>query len=271
MATRRGHGLRLPSAQVRDTDHLRSVKDESENRRTELFRAGRGLASAFLLLVMLRVLGQGLLLGVAGAALILLLQELVDPTLLFWSVPWEALQLVLSGRHRVNHLWLQRTQDLARGSIGRSIGSDGFAMLDGFVVIGVGRNKQLLRWTAECACRGIVQEREGASARQGCKAVRFLVAVWLMTGGLLATSIWRGIDLPGALLIALLSAAAGHALAQPVEKILANWLAIPASQHEDALGFGLEVEPIEFPEWLWWQGSLGFIVRRVSKEEPGKD
>jgi hypothetical protein len=220
---------------------------------------------------MLRALGLGLLLGVAGAALVLLLQELVGPTPLFWSVPWEALQLVLSGRRRVNHLWLHRTQDLARESIGRSINSDGFAMADGFVVIGVGWNEQLVQWTADSACRGTAQKREGASARQGCKAVRFLVAVWLMTGGLLAISIWRGIDLPGALLIALLSAATGHALARPVEKMLANWLAIPLWQHEEARGFRLEVEPIEFPEWLWWQGSLGFIVRRVPEEEPGKD
>src|SRR5258708_505589 len=271
MATRRGHGLRLPSGHVRGADHLQSVKDGSENRRTRFFRAGRGLACALLLLVMLRVLGEGLVLGVAGAALVLLLQELVDPTPLFWSVPWEALQLVLSGRHRVNHLWLHRTQDLARESIGRSIKSDGFAMTDGFVVTGVGRNKQLVQWTADSACRGMAQEREGASARNGCKPVRFLVAVRLMTGGLLAMSIWRGIDLPGALLIALLSAAAGHALARPVEKMLANWLAIPGWQHQDARGFGLEIEPVEFPEWLWWQGGQGFIVRRIPGEEPRKD
>jgi len=43
------------------------------------FRTGRGLACTVLLLVMLGALGQGLLMGVAGAALVLLLQELVDP------------------------------------------------------------------------------------------------------------------------------------------------------------------------------------------------
>jgi hypothetical protein len=220
---------------------------------------------------MLRVLGHGLLLGVAGAAFVLLLQELVDPMPLFWSVPWEALQLVVSGRHRVNHLWLHRTQDLARESIGRSIKSDGFAVVDGFVVTGVGRNSQLVQWTADSACRGMAHERAGASARWGCKAVRFLVAVWLMTGGLLAISFWRGIDLPRALLIALLSSAAGHALARPVEKMLANRLTIPAWQREDAQGFGLEVEPVEFPEWLWWQGGQGFIVRRIPREEPRKE
>jgi hypothetical protein len=228
MVTGSWHGLRLPSSGVRGGDHLRSLKDASDNRRAKLFRAGRGLACALLLLLILRALGQGLLMGAAGAALVLLLQELADPTPLFWSAPWEALQLVLSGRRRVNHLWLHRTQDLARESIGASIKADGFAMADGFVLIGVGRNKQLVQWTADSAWRGMAQDREGASARHGCKAIRFLVAVWLMTGGLLAMSIWRGIDLPGALLIGLLSAAAGHALARPVENLLANWLAIPA-------------------------------------------
>jgi len=32
----------------------------------------------------------------AGAALVLLLQEAVDPTPLFWTAPWEAMQLLLS-------------------------------------------------------------------------------------------------------------------------------------------------------------------------------
>jgi hypothetical protein len=267
MASGSWYGLRLPRVRVRGADHLRSVKYGTENRRLKLLRAGRGLAWALLLLLILRALGQGLVMGVAGATLVLLLQELVDPTLLFWSVPWEALHLVLSRRFRVNHLWLHRTQDLARESIGRSMKADGFAMADGFVLIGVGRNKQLVQWTADSAWRGMPHEREGTTARQGCKAVRFLVAVWLMIGGLLAMRIWRGIDLSGALLIALLSAAAGHALARRVERMLANWFAIPAWRGGEARGFRLEAEPIQFPEWLWWQGSQGFIVRRVPEEE----
>jgi hypothetical protein len=266
-----GSGAELPLRNFRPSgvDHLRSIKDGSENRWPKLLRAARPLACALLLLVMIRVLGQGMILGVAGAAVALLLQELVDPTPLFWSVPGEALQLVVSGRHRVNHLWLHRTQDLARESIGRSIKSDGFTVADGFVVTGVGRNDELVQWTADSACRGMAHERARASVRWGCKAVRFLVAVWLMTGGLLAMSIWRGIDLPGALLIALLSSVAGHALARPVEKMLANRLTIPARQHEGAQG--LEVEPVEFPEWLWWQGGQGFIVRRIPRGEPRKE
>ncbi len=81
-------------------------------------------------------------------------------------------------------------------------------------------------------------------------------------------SMWRGIDLPGALLVALLSAAAGHALARSFEKELLNWLVNPVWHLEDAQGFRLEVAPIGFPEW---QGSQGFIVRRIPEEKPGKD
>ncbi len=270
MATGSEREHRLAHWQVRGADHLRSVKDGSENRGTKLFPTGLGLARALFLLLMLRLLGQGLLLGVAGATLILMLQELVDPTPLSWSAPWEAWRLVSSRRHRANHVWLHRTQYLARESIGRSVKSDGFAIADGFVVIGVGSNQQLIRWTAECAWRGIAHERERAT-RNSCKAVRFLVAVWLMTGGLLAVSLWRGIDLPVALLIALVSAAAGHGLARPAEKVLANWLAVRAWPRQEAQGFRLEVEPIEFPELLWWQGGQGFIVRHVPDEEPRAD
>lgn len=138
---------------------------------------------ALLFLLMLRLLGEGLVVGVAGAAFVLLVEELADPTPMFWAAPWEALQLVFSSRRRVNHHWLHRTQDFARESIGRSSKSDGFAMEDGFVLIGVGHNKQLVQWTVEFAWRCMAQEREGNSAGHGCKAGRSLVAVPLMTGG----------------------------------------------------------------------------------------
>src|SRR6516225_7247857 len=70
---------RLAQWRVRGADHLRSVQDGSENRGTKLFPTELGLGRALVLLLMLRLLGQGLLLGVAGATLILMLQELVDP------------------------------------------------------------------------------------------------------------------------------------------------------------------------------------------------
>jgi len=33
----------------------------------------------------------------------------------------------------------------------------------------------------------------------------------------------------------------------------------------------LEVEPVEFYEWLCRQGGRGFIVRRIPEKGPGKD
>jgi hypothetical protein len=269
MATGSGPELRLRSFRPSGVDHLRSVKDGSEDRWPKLLRAARSLTCALLLLVIFRVLGQGLLVGVAGSALVLVLQEAVDPTPLFWTAPWEAMQLLLSRGGRVNHVWLHRTQEFARESIGVSARLDGFAMADGFVLIGVGPNKQMVRWTAECAWRGIAHEREKAPQRKGCKAVRFLIAVWLMTGGLLVLGTWRGIDLPTALLVAVFSGAAGHALARPLENKLGQWLTVSAYRHQDARAFRLEVEPVEFPEWLWWQGSQGFIVRRIPEEPRG--
>jgi hypothetical protein len=117
-----------------------------------------------LLLVVLRVLGQGLLVGVAGAALVLLLQEAVDPTPLFWIAPWEAVQLLVRCARCVNHIWLHQTQELARESIGLSSKADGFSMADGFVLIGVGRNKQFVQWTAEAAWLGIIQTQQPVGA-----------------------------------------------------------------------------------------------------------
>lgn len=250
-------------------NHLRSIKAGSEGRRAELLRAGQLLVCLLLLLVIFRVLGQGLLMGVAGAALALLLQEAVDPTPLFWTAPWEAMQLLLSRARRINHIWLHRAQELTIELIGGSAQVDGFAMADGFVLIGVGCNKQLVRWTAEAAWRGIVPVRERAKHPWGCKPVRFLVAASLMTGVMLAVSIWRGIDLPTVLLIAVFSGAGGHALARPFENKLGKWLAVPAWHNEDARPFCLEVEPVEFPGWLWPR-SEGFIVRRIPEEETRK-
>lgn len=47
-------------------------------------------------------------------------------------------------------------------------------------------------------------------------------------------------------------------------RLLPAWLA------RDSRGFRFELEPIEFPDWLWRQGGQGFMVQRPV-EEPGKD
>jgi len=271
MPTGRVHRLCLPNCRMGGADRLRGIKHGSEHRWSSSFRVGQSLICLLLLLVMLRVLGQGLLMGVAGAALVLLLQEAVDPTPLFWTAPWEAVQLLLSRGRCVNHIWLHRTQELARESVGLPSKLDGFAMADGFILIGVGRNKQLVQWTAEAAWLAIVQTRTGPKHPRGCKAVRFLVAVCLMTGGLFALGAWRVIDLSTALLVVMFSGAGGHALARQFENRFGQWFVGSARHQAFARVSTFEVEPVEFPKWLWWGGRRGFIVRRIPKEEPNKD
>lgn len=133
MARGNGHELRLPSFRLWGGDHLRNAKDARGDHWGKLPRAGLSLVGAGLFLIILRLLGQGLFIGAAAAALVLVLQEAVDPTPLFWTAPWEAVQLLLSRERRVNHIWLHRTQELVRESIGESSKVDGFAMADGFV------------------------------------------------------------------------------------------------------------------------------------------
>jgi hypothetical protein len=207
-----------------------------------------------------------LLIGAAGAALVLFLQEAVDPTPLFWTAPWEAIQLLLSRRVRVNHIWLHRAEDLARESIGMSTKLDGFATPDGFVLVNTGPNMQSVQWTAEFAWRAMIREDSASKHARGCRTIRFLTALWLIAGGLLGLGAWRGIDLGGALLVALLGGAVGHGLARPLENKLGVWLAAPGWRDEDARTDRFDVEPFEFPEFLWFQGSRGFRVRRIFRE-----
>jgi len=244
------HHLCLPNCRMRGADRLRSIKDGSKHRWSESFRVAQSLVCLLLLLVMLRVLGQGLLMGVAAAALVLLLQEAVDPTPLFWTAPWEAVQLLLSRACCGNHIWLHRTQELARESIGLSSKLDGFAMVDGFVLIGIGRHKQFVQWTAEAAWLGIVQTHTRARHPRECKAVRFLVAVCLRTGGLFALGAWRVVDLSTALLVAMFSGAGGHALARPFENRFGKRLAGFARHQTFARAFTFEVEPSSFRNGL---------------------
>lgn len=108
MARERGRLFRWANSMVYRGEHLRNGKEASKSRRPQLFQTEQGLACALALLFIFRPLRQVLVFGAAGAALVLLLQQLVDPTPLFWSAPWEALQLVLSRRQRLNHAWLHR-------------------------------------------------------------------------------------------------------------------------------------------------------------------
>jgi len=210
---------------------------------------------------------QALLMAGAAAGLALVLQQLADPSPLFWAVPWEAMEFALSAKVRANHFWLHCTQDLARGLLIWTAKVDGFATRDGFVLMGSGLNAAEVRWSSELAWRSLCQQSSREKADTGCKTTRFLLALWLVTGGLIVLSIFRRVDLSSALLVSALCSAAGYGLAGPAEKLLLPWAGRFQSREDETRAHGLDVESFWFPSFLWLKGGRAFRVRQIPKEK----
>ena len=115
MATRSWHSRGLPTWRLRLISHLGRLRNIKNSAPGELPFAG-----GLVFLLAASMLWRAFPMAVTGAGLVLLLQEIADPSPLFLSVPWEALEFVLSRRVRVNHFWLHRTQGLLRESGTRS-------------------------------------------------------------------------------------------------------------------------------------------------------
>ena len=246
---------------------LQRIANSALAQRLKLIRWGLLVVGGLVLSVTASVLWRALLMGAAGAGLALILQELVDPSPLFWAVPWEAVEFVLSRKVRVNHFWLHRTQELARDSVGSSAKVNGFATREGFVLMGAGLNEAQIQWASEFAWRMMYQQPSAKGAPRGCKTTRFLFALWLIAGGLLLLSVWRGVDLASALLLSAVCGAAGHGLAGPAEKFLGPWAERIACRDDKMRPNRLEVGSFEIPQFLWFKGGQGFQVRRVAREE----
>jgi len=200
----------------------------------------------------------------AAAALVLILQEIADPSPLFWTVPWEALQFVLSQKVRANHFWLHRTQKLLRQSAGWFARVDGFATHEGFVLIGANLNETQIQWASQSAWRTMWQKSSTKEAAVGCKTMQFLVALWLIAGGLTVLSLWRGVDLASGLLLSALCGAAGHLLARWAEKLLSSWADYVACSNNKTWPSRPEVESFAIPGFLWFKKGTVFQVRRTA-------
>jgi hypothetical protein len=209
---------------------------------------------------------QALLMAWAAVGLALVLQQLADPSPLFWAVPWEAMEFTLSAKVRANHFWLHRTQDLARESLGWSAKADGFATRDGFVLMGSGLDTTAVRWSSELSWRNPCQQSSEENAARGCNTTRFLLALWPVAVGLIVLNAWRRLDLASAFLLSALCSAAGHGLAGPAEKLLLPW-ADRFQRREDVTRANiLEVESFWVPSFLWLKGGRAFRVRQILKE-----
>jgi hypothetical protein len=216
------------------------------------------------------IVWQALLMAGAAAGLALVLQQFADPSPLFWTVPGEAMQFVLSAKVRANHIWFHRTQDLARESLDSPPKVDGFATRDGFVLMGSGLDASEARRFSEHSRRILCQRSLTKESGMGCKTTRFLLALWLITGGLIALSAWRGFDIASALLVSALCSAAGYVLAGPAEKLFLPWAGRFRSREDETQANDLEVEPFWIPSFLWLKGGRAYRVRQIPKgKTPG--
>lgn len=252
MATRSWHSRDRPTRRswlISRLGRLRNVKN--------LVPVGPPLAGAFVLFVAASMTWRVLPMAAAGAGLVLILQEIAAPTPLFWAVPWEALELLLSRQVRANHLWLHRTEKLLRESGSQFTKVDGLATREGFFLIGTSLNQTEIQWASQFAWRTRCQ------TARGCKTMQFLLALWLIAGGLAVLNLSRGVDLANGLLLSALCGAVSHFLARPIEKLLGPWAADHAYSDSRTGPIRLQVESLAVPHFLWFKNGLVFQVRRV--------
>lgn len=218
---------------------------------------------ATLLVVFATPIWTYLMLAIAGGAFAFLLQQAPNPTPLFWTVPAEAWTLIWSSTARVNHIWLHRTQSLIRESHSPSARIDGFATPSGFVLVGSGLDEVGVQCESELAWRMMELGSPGKKETSGCRTLRFVLALWLVAGGLLVIGIWRGIDVASTILLVVFCSAAGHGLAGPVERLMRSRVERCVSGSPDAERHRIEVASVDIRHFIWMRGVWAFQVRRI--------
>ncbi len=262
MATRSWHSRGLPTWRICLISRLGRLRNIKNLAPGELPFAG-----GLVLLLAASTLWRALPMAVTGAGLVLILQEIADPSPLFLTVPWEALEFVLSRKVRANHFWLHRTQGLLRESGDSLAKIDGCATRDGFFLIGATFNETQIQWASQSAWRATCQKPSAKDAATGCKTIQFLLALWLIAGGFAALSLFRGVDFSSGLLLCALCGAADRLLARPAEKLLGPWAGRVARSNKESWPSRLEVESLAIPRFLWFKRSLLFQVRRMPAQE----
>jgi hypothetical protein len=261
MATRSWHSRGLPAWRIWLLSCLGRLRNIQNLAPGELPFAG-----GLVLLLAASMLWREFPMAVTAAGLVLILQEIADPSPLFLAVPWEALEFVLSRKVRANHFWLHRTQGLLRES-GHSLAKiDGCATRDGFFLIGAAFNEAQIQWASQSAWRAPCQKPSAKETATGCRTIQFLLALWLIAGGFAVLSLFRGVDLGSGLLLCALCGAAGQLLARPVEKLLGPWAGRVACSKE-TWPSRLEVESLAIPRFQWFKRNLVFQVRRTPAQE----
>jgi hypothetical protein len=176
--------------------------------------------------------------------------------------------VIFSRNVRLNHFWFHRTQDLVREASGCLSKLDGFATQDGFVLLGAGFSEAEVRWASELAWRRACGQGAVKEPARGCKTMRFLFALWLVAGGLIAITVWRGkVDLASTVLLAAVCGAIGRGLAGSAEKLIGPWVERVACSDDYMRPHRLEIEFFAIPRISRFKGPQAFQVRRVEGEE----
>lgn len=262
MATRSWHSHGLPIWRIWLISRLGRLRNIKNLASGELPFAG-----GLLLLLAASILWRSFPMVVIGAGLVLLLQQIADPSPLFFTVPWEALEFVLSRKVRANHFWLHRTQGLIQESGDSLAKIDGCATRDGFFLLGTSFNETQIEWASQSALRALCQRSSAKETATGCKMTQFLIASWLIAGGLAALSLFRGVNLGRGLLLCVLCGAIGQLLAKPAEKLLGPRASRVVCSNRETWSSRLEVESLAIPRFLWFKRNLIFQVRRMPAQE----
>lgn len=234
---------------------------------TNVVPVGLPLTIALVIFVMASTLCRPFVIAVAVAGVVLILQEITEPTPLFWTVPWGALEFVLSCRVRVNHVWLHRTEELVRESGGCLTEVDGVATREGFFRMGTSLSENEIQWASQCAWRTIGRTPSAMINAPACKTMQFLLALCMIAVGLTVLSLWHGVNLWSGLLLAAVSGGADQLLAKPIEKPQHPRAADVSCSNSDAGHIRLEVESLAIPEFLWFKKGRVFQVRRMPLRE----
>jgi hypothetical protein len=246
MATGSWNALHLPNCRtwlISGLERVRRIAKATFAHRTKRLQRRILLSIGFVLFLAASFLWRTVLMLGIAALLALILQDLADPSTLFWAAPWEAVGVVFSRHVRLNHSWFHRTQDLLQEGSGCLSKPDGFGTRDGFVLMGAGLSDAEVRWASELGWRLMCEQWAAKKPARGCKAMRFLFALWLVAGGLIAISVWRGkVDLVSTVLLAAVCGALGHGLAGPAEKFLGPRTALIAPCDNKSCSTRLEVE-----------------------------
>ncbi|MCL4524717.1 MAG: hypothetical protein M1453_08095 [Acidobacteria bacterium] len=208
-----------------------------------------------------------LVLVLQGSAVALLLQQIADPTPIFWTVPAEAWNLIGSNKARVNHLWLHRTQTLLSDGAESKHGV-GYATSDGFVLMDTEVTQLQVFVAAGAAWYELAEDRCDGRSLKGCKAYRLIAATLFLLFALPSLLASQRLDVGNFLLAVMLSSVAGYAAARRVERIIGSWTTSSVWREEKAGMNEVVVAPFTLPRLWWFKGGEGFFVRRVGAGLP---